>query len=232
MSVTGESLLDVIRGTWSGVTQNLKISDCMKNCKDSKKECLCKGVEQADLSTKSRIWVCALARQFKNLYRGQEYRVFWKDNEHNKCNFSLNELLFDVSVCSVDKTESFQRKSKDLEYISQCHWQIESEFDYQNSRSVIIDMSKLVMGSSRNKLMIASHRNSDEGRGGKGVCNKDILKQCAPIACGCTGNVYFCFVAHPEKWDGLQNSGSPPDPSLHFWTGKGWEHMNAQASRT
>ena len=40
----------------------------------------------------------------------------------NGTHFRLNELLFDISVCSVDATTSFQRKAQSLEYISRCHW--------------------------------------------------------------------------------------------------------------
>lgn len=226
MSVTGDNLLDAIKSAWQEVIQGCDTPDCQRECKC---KCICKGVKQADLPKKSRILVCALARQFRSRYGGPEYRVFWKDNDENNRHFLLNELLFDVSVCSVGTTKSLQRKSQDLEFISRCHWQIESEFDYRNSRSVIVDMSKLVMGTSRNKLMIASHRGSSDDDCEDGVCNKDILKQCAPIADSCNGHVYFCFVAHPDKWNGLEYCDPRSHPSLYTWTENGWEEMNVQA---
>ncbi len=194
MAVTDKNLLDVISGAWS------KIKDD-------------KDVKTADRRKQSRAWVDALAGQFQANYECSSHRVFWRDNTDNQKHFRLNELLFDIFVCSVDETNSFQQPSKGLQFVSECHWQIECEFDYGNSRSAIIDMSKLVMGSATNKLMIASHR-EDPDR---------VLEQCKPIAKSCTGNVYFCFVAHPEKW-----GQSPLAPSLHLWTGEKWKPMDVQ----
>ena len=72
-----------------------------------------------------------------------------------------------------DGTRFRRRRSKPLQFIAQCHWQIESEFSRGNTRDIVIDMSKLVMGSAENKLFIAAHR---------GVREKDILEQCSQIA--------------------------------------------------
>ena len=115
-------------------------------------------------------------------------------------------MLFDIAVCSVSTTPSRQRKAQDLEFIAQCHWQIESEFNRTNTREIIVDMSKLVMGSAENKLFVAAHRSRE-----------DILEQCSEIAGRCTGRVYFCFVSHPDDW-----ANDAPPPALHEWVAGGW----------
>ena len=163
-----------------------------------------------------------MMEQFKEHYRGRKNhgsgqdRVFWRGSYSNKKSFHVNELLFDIAVCSTGTTDSFESIPKPLEFISGCHWQIESEFNKSDSREVIIDMSKLVMGSAQNKLMIASHRGKTEPTNGQ------VFNQCAPIASKCTGNVYFCFVSHPEDWEDKRH-----EPALHAWRrSSGWMQMS------
>ncbi len=169
----------------------------------------------ADNRKRSTAWVSALADQFQENYRLERHRVFWKGNCRNKKNFGLNELLFDIVVCSVSTTESLQSQSNRLEFIVDSHWQIESEFA-RSTREILVDMSKLVLGSAENKLMVASHRNPDTER--------DILAQCSDIASRCGSNVYFCFVSHPEEW-----KRDPQAPSLYEWTAGDWEELKATA---
>ncbi len=173
---------------------------------------------------RSSVWVDSLAKQFKEHYPGKNhesgrYRVFWRGSDCNKESFHVNELLFDIAVCSTRATDSFESTPTPLEFISDCHWQIESEFNKSDSREVIIDMSKLVMGSAQNKLMIASHRCE------KKPTNRQVLSQCAPIASKCTGDVYFCFVSHPGEW-----TPKPQAPALHVWTPSGWKQMSGPTS--
>ena len=66
-----------------------------------------------DHRERSTAWVDALAKQFDQNYELEKrHRVLWKGNCRNKKNFGLNELLFDIVVCSVSTTESLQRQSK------------------------------------------------------------------------------------------------------------------------
>ena len=52
-----------------------------------------------------------LARQFQDNYKlERRHRVFWKGYEGNKEHFGVNELLFDIAVCSVSTTPSLQRQ--------------------------------------------------------------------------------------------------------------------------
>lgn len=164
---------------------------------------------------RSSQWVCALAEAFQSEYRDPGvHRVFWVGNRENRKQFGINELLFDVMVCSVSTVESLQRHSNRLDFIDQCHWQVESEFNRSNSRAVIVDMSKLVVGSAENKLFISAHRDSETGE-------HDLLKLCAGIARRCTGKLFFAFVAHPDDWD-----DDPPEPPvLYEWLAGYWERI-------
>ena len=128
-------------------------------------------------------------------------------------------MLFDIAVCSVSWTRSRQRKAQNLEFIAQCHWQVESEFSRTNTRDIVVDMSKLVMGSAENKLFVAAHRIDEEAEG-------DILKQCSEIAGRCTGRVYFCFVSHPDDWTPERQS----PPRLHEWLSGGWSEVALPAA--
>ena len=140
-------------------------------------DALCKPVECADRKTpnrqRSRNWVDALAKQFRRHYPRERYRVFWSGNKDNQEDFGLNELLFDPAVCSVSATDSLQRKARPLPYIARCHWQIESKFSLQNTRDLIVDMSKLVMGAADNKLMVAAHRGDRGERDGPRTVRAD-----------------------------------------------------------
>lgn len=126
-------------------------------------------------------------------------------------------MLFDIAVCSVLTTPSRQRRARDLEFIAECHWQIESEFNRTNTREIVIDMSKLVMGAAENKLFVAAHRRRGQ---------RDILEQFAPIAACCAGPVYFCFVSHPDDW----NTDRQRPPALHEWAADRWSEIASPAA--
>ena len=163
-------------------------------------------------SERSRIWIGSLAKRFGEHYAGKRHRIFWSGNDGSRKQFKMNELLFDLAVCSVSETNSLQKNGEPLQFIAQCHWQIESEFSRGTTRDIVVDMSKLVMGSAEHKLFIAAHR---------GVREKDILEQCASIARCCGGRVYFGFVSHPDDWK------EKPDvpPALHEWIAGGWAEI-------
>ena len=176
----------------------------------------CADIEDSDRqkanSERSGIWIDSLAKRFREHYADKRHRLFWSRNGENREQFKLNELLFDLAVCSVSETNSLQKKAQPLQFIAQCHWQIESEFSRGNTRDIVIDMSKLVMGSAENKLFIAAHRC---------VREKDILEQCSQIAGCCGGRVYFGFVSHPDDW--TPDRASPP--ALHEWIAGGWAEV-------
>ena len=170
---------------------------------------------QQNKRKRSEAWVNALARQFQAYYpRTEGHRVFWKDSECNKKHFRLNEFLFDITVCSVSTTLSLERQPRDLEFISGCHWLVESEFR-RDTRAIVIDMSKLVVGAAENKLFVAAHR--------PGGGERAVLDRCAPIAKHCRANLFFLFVSHPEHWGTTREL----TPSLHEWTASDWRELGS-----
>ena len=150
------------------------------------------------------------ARQFQASYALQQHRVFWKDNETNQQHFDLNELLFDIMVCSVSMTDSLQHRPTPLEFIAECHWQVESEINIEDTRKAVVDMSKLVLGSAESKLFVAGHRRRRD----------DVLNQWARIASCCSGRLFLLFISHPCDWAG------PKPPQLYEWSDKGWRLLD------
>ncbi len=146
-------------------------------------------------------------------------RVFWNQNDDNKTHFRRNEFLFDVTVCSVLEMESLRRKSR-LEFVDRCHWQVESELNRSDSRELVIDMSKLVLGSAENKLFVAAHRTRKQ---------EELLAMCAAIASRCGGNVYLAFVAHPDEWtkNGEDGQIPPKGPEVYEWIAGDWVELGA-----
>lgn len=196
MTIHRNNLLEIINKAWQ------RVSDSPAEGSD----------KQQRNKQRSSEWVSALAKTFREEYKDTEvHRVFWRGNEKNRKQFRINEFLFDVMVCSVSSVESLQRQSNRLEYIDQCHWQVESEFHRSNSREVIVDMSKLVVGSAENKLFIASHRDSGE---------ESLLKLCAGIARRCGGNLYLAFVEHPDRW-----GDAARQPIVYEWLAGYWEPL-------
>ena len=188
------------------------IAEVVLNAWNDVRRTVIDGSDRKDSNRKrSAKWVTSLAKRFEEHYAGGPYRLFWSGNAGNREQFGRNEFLFDLAVCSVSAAKSLEKEHRDLEFIARCHWQIESEFSRDNTRDILVDMSKLVMGSAENKLFVAAHR---------GVREEDILGRCSEIAGRCTGRVYFCFVSHPNDW-----TAKPERPALHEWTEGDWAHV-------
>ena len=156
----------------------------------------------------SSVWLDSLGREFQGCYSGYDQIVLWKGNFQNRREFGLNELLFDISVCQVEKVHSIT-KGTQLPFVSHCHWQVESELNASNSREITKDFSKLVMGQSDNKLFISSYQGDNQIK---------VREMCSPIARRCTGRVYLCFIEHPRKW-----RIGPESPVLFNWKNDDWE---------
>ena len=104
---------------------------------------------------------------------------------------------------------------KPLPFVARCLWKIESELDQKDSGEIVLDMSKLIMGSSKNKLFVASHKETI--RKGK-AWETRVLEMCKKIAQCCDGRLFFCFIAHPKDWD----NESVPAPSVYRWIDGNW----------
>ena len=180
--------------------------------------------KQQQNARRSRKWVDKLAEGFRGEYPGTyrdsdretPYRVFWKGSgDNNKKHFRRNEFLFDVMVCSVSEMESLESRSNRLEFVDRCHWQVESEFNRRDSREVVVDMSKLVLGAGENKLFVAAHRGKNQ---------RELLGMCGVMASRCEGNVFLAFVAHPDDWakKGAGRGNQPEDPKVYEWLAGDW----------
>jgi len=146
-------------------------------------------------------WVKALAEQFIKRYEGDpEIKIISKSDSSGRKDFGLNELLYDIVVCRVEEAES-PAGTKKLSFIKEVLWQVESEFAH-NIGNVLRDFNKLVLGSAKNKLFIASQVK-------KGTENS-FLSVLKPAAGHCTGDVYVSMIPHPSNWIDTEND-------VHLW---------------
>ena len=159
---------------------------------------------------KAEIWVNCLGKGFQGRYEGSSRAVFWRGNRGNRNDLGLNELLFDIAVCRVERVASVSGKVW-LPFVAGCDWQVESELDDGNSREVTKDFSKLVMGRSENKLLVSSYR---------GRSRNEAKRMCASMASHCQGKLYLCFIPHPRDWGAPQGG-----PELLKWVDEGWEAL-------
>lgn len=138
---------------------------------------------------RARSWVNALAQQFKLQYESDpDTRTFSKYDNSNRKDFGLNELLYDIVVCRVAQVPAMRNK-KELCYITDTMWQVESEFA-RDSRQALINFNKLVLGSARNKLFIGPQVRD----------NRRLIEVLTPAAKMCSGSVYVSLIPHPGKW--------------------------------
>lgn len=156
----------------------------------------------------AQVWVDILAQEFKQKYPCPDFHVFWRSNpeEKNPICGDLKEFLFDIAVCRLGVTKSRQRSPKNLKFVAQAHWLVESEFDRKDFREIILDMSKLVIGASSYKLFVVAHRSKDT--------EKELRDRLAPIARCCGGPLFFAFVSHPREW----LSEGQADPVIYQWS--------------
>ena len=158
-------------------------------------------------SERSKLWVECLAHGLRTIPWERQVAVFSRDYNNNQSEFRLNELLFDITVAEVEIIKSV--RGANITTITAAKWLVESEFNKTDSRDVIIDFSKLVIGSSENKLLVISAESSLTSWAKEVI--PDILK-C--INC----NFFLAFLPHPEDWD------AEDLPSIHVYrlTATGW----------
>lgn len=170
----------------------------------------------------SKIWLNELAQELKSFIGKDDpnIRIFTRSLP-NKREFGLNELLYDISICRTskcningnmlnDELTNDLIQDKEFHYVSECLWQIESEFA-KNRREALKDFNKLVLGSSANKLFI-----------GPTVSNNNIKEYYGLLlnpARFCSGNIYLAIVPHPKEWQ----YKSALDISVHFFRDRRWE---------
>lgn len=140
---------------------------------------------------RSRNWVESLAEEFRKNNTDDSIKVFSKHYDGNREAFLLNELLYDICVCRVGKVPSATHK-KELYYVKEALWQIESEFA-KDSRQAVVDFNKLVLGAAKKKLFIGPQVND----------TKSFMEVLAPPAAACSESesVFLCLIPHPAEWD-------------------------------
>ena len=207
MPVHRDNLLDVVNAAWVAAQADART--------DELSDTVGHGSRKDTNRNRSAAWVDALAKEFDRRYRGKRHRTFWrrKCKDKSETEFGLQEFLFDVMVCSVSETKSLQRQPRPLKFIAECHWQIESEFSRTNTRDIIVDMSKLVVGSAPRQLFTTSHRRSR---------NEELLEQCSELAGRCASELYFAFISHPDDWN---RDPAPKKPTVYRWIAGDWQQQ-------
>jgi len=139
---------------------------------------------------RSKRFVEELADEFRKEFPVEKkFRVFSKHFNENRYDFGLNELLYDILVCETDSVLSASRKYN-LFYIKNAKYMIESEFDESNSKAILIDFNKLVLGNAEVKILVTS-------RTGDTSFFIEPLKAPAEY---CNGDIFIASVPHPKKW--------------------------------
>ena len=99
-------------------------------------------------------------------------------------------------------------KPRPLNFVADASWLVESEFS-TNTRHILLDMGKLVIGTASNKLFVVSDRDDK---------NEALLERLKPVARKIDGNLYLVFVPHPRIWHRLK--ASTKGPVLYRWDSK------------
>ena len=112
-------------------------------------------------STRSSNFVSAIAEYFKSYYSDENVRVLSRKRPSNKEEFSVNELLYDITVCTIGKTPA-KRRGFYLTFITGAIWEIESELEDGDYREALTDFNKLVLGDSENKLFNGTTKSDND----------------------------------------------------------------------
>jgi hypothetical protein len=140
-------------------------------------------------SKRSKLWVECLAQSFRNIDWKSDITVFSRDYNGNRGEFRLNELLFDITVAEVKIIKSV--KGSDITTVTGVKWLVESEFKKTDSRDIIIDFSKLMIGDSENKLLVISAGSS---------LTQWSLETIPNLIRKSSSNFYLAFIPHPDDW--------------------------------
>lgn len=155
------------------------------------------GNHQMENKKRSSEWVNALAKELRDLVGPYEHKeqlcVFWRGKCKEYQPFGLRELLFDIAVCRICETKSFNSATA-RPFVAECLWQVESELK-PDARSIIKDLSKLVMGCSKRKLFVAGVPCLNASKRNKRECA--VLEMCSTLADRCGAFLYFCFIPKP-----------------------------------
>lgn len=159
---------------------------------------------------RSRYWIERLAENLllttlHDRPGDEEYLAFYRSKEYDENGlkqrqiFGLNEFLFDVvvgkmvDIPTASTQPNLQSVYLTLKGIEKAIWIVESEFQFKNSRALLLDINKLAVSKAKNKLFIISlDENSRINEWAKDVIKK-LMK-------GDDANVYLASVPHPKNW--------------------------------
>jgi hypothetical protein len=143
---------------------------------------------------RSTMFVYRMANYFRASYSNQAgVAVFSKSASWNRAMFGVNEFLFDISVLQCASTRSVIH-STSLTFVRSATWLVESEFE-RSSRALLHDLSKLKIGKSERKLLIASEFNNSSGQ----------LNMLAQAANGIDGILHLALMPSPLQWQSNTN---------------------------
>jgi len=167
-------------------------------------------------SKRSKLWVECLAQSFRNIDWKRHITVFSRDYDRNRSEFRLNELLFDITVAEVKIVKS--AKGSHIKTLTGAKWLVESELKRTDSRDIIIDFSKLMIGDSENKLLVISAGSS---------LTQWSLETIPNLIRKSSSNFYLAFIPHPDDW----YSENCPKIEVYQYTDKGWLCSEKSGSR-
>lgn len=153
----------------------------------------CRGLSGLTHAQRSAAWIQALTHQLHEnceMYAPRDrLAAFCRADDTNRSEFRTNELLFDVLVAETRQVRAV--KGKELSALARVLWVVESELKRSDSRDVLIDLNKLVVAKSVNKVLVVS-ASTPLVDWVKAVM-ENLLD---PNEC----NVYLVTIPHPDGW--------------------------------
>ena len=164
---------------------------------------------------RSSEWVQCLAHELKTLVGDdRNVRVLYRNNDENRDDFGLNELLYDVCICRTAEHPS-ARGGRALRYVTGAVWLVESEFA-RDSCQAVKDLNKLVIGRAENKLFIGPTLGPADEAGYLAA----LLPVAAAAAAEGASRVYVALVPHPGEW-----APEMSDVTLRRYAPAGWDTL-------
>jgi hypothetical protein len=163
---------------------------------------------------RSAAWVSALAEQLRVYSESCAPKgpvvSFCRGYDGNRSEFRTNELLFDVLVAETTTVPSVKRKTRRLHALSKALWVVESELKRTDSRDVLIDLNKMVVAKSANKLLVVS---------GSTRLVEWSMERMAELLDPFESNVFLATIPHPALWS---RPDTPKSEVYQLSTGARW----------
>ncbi len=166
-----------------------------------------KDVLQKKHAYRSKLWINYLAEHLlisskKDRPETEEYLAFYQANKERRQLLGLNEFLFDIVIGKMTNLETasgFRNSSVEvqtLKAISHAVWIVESEFQLKNSRALLVDINKLVLGKAKNKLFVMSIDKLSRIENWAEETLRSLTKED-------DANIFLAKIPHPKDWSNL-----------------------------